>query len=462
MRTCKRMFLALSLLATMGLTSCSDDEKEVIGIEADYVELAPYDFVLGKGNTKQMTATILPEEAQSEKIVWSSADESIATVDETGVVTAVAPGTTRIRAAVGHEYGVSAVTVTALDINKSQVEGKIGDEFNLKVTVQADDAEKYERQIEWISSDESIALVDCEPSFDPAKAHITLLSEGKVTISAKSADMVVECEINVNGFEPAPGIGDFLYSDGTRSSELDPNKTPVGIVFWLGNPTTSDMALLNDHPECTNGLAVAINGQQLLPYILDADTYDLYTEANNGYTLSEWMDAYIADNGITDFETIFDFGYPFPIKGYNNTKAMEAFNNAPSNSQWPLLPIQALQEYRKATPTPEGTSGWYIPSLQELSLLCIGEYDNDITDNFPMLAVLSGCAKYINTKLVQVEGADLLVQDGGAGTSMYWTSTEMYSDLASSRILHRINMSRGNSGTDMPYNRSYVRYILAF
>lgn len=72
MRTCKRMFLALSLLATMGLTSCSDDEKEVIGIEADYVELAPYDFVLGKGNTKQMTATILPEEAQSEKIVWSS------------------------------------------------------------------------------------------------------------------------------------------------------------------------------------------------------------------------------------------------------------------------------------------------------------------------------------------------------------------------------------------------------
>lgn len=462
MRTCKRMFLALSLLATMGLTSCSDDEKEVIGIEADYVELAPYDFVLGKGNTKQMTATILPEEAQSEKIVWSSADESIATVDETGVVTAVAPGTTRIRAAVGHEYGVSAVTVTALDINKSQVEGKIGDEFNLKVTVQADDAEKYERQIEWISSDESIAFVDCEPSFDPAKAHITLLSEGEVTISAKSADMVVECKINVKGFEPAPGIGDFLYSDGTRSSELDPNKTPVGIVFWLGNPTTNDMALLNDHPECTNGLAVAINGQQLLPYILDADTYDLYTEANNGYTLSEWIDAYIADNDITDFETIFDFGYPFPIKGYNNTKAMEAFNNAPSNSQWPLLPIQALQEYRKTIPAPKGTSGWYMPSLQELSLLCIGEYDNDITNNFPMLAVLSGCAKYINTKLTQVEGADLLVQDGDAGTSMYWTSTEMYSDLASSRILHRINMFRGNGGTDMPYNKSYVRYILAF
>jgi len=45
-----------------------------------------------KGNTDKLTATVLPENASSKKVVWSSSDETIATVDQEGNVIAVKSG----------------------------------------------------------------------------------------------------------------------------------------------------------------------------------------------------------------------------------------------------------------------------------------------------------------------------------------------------------------------------------
>ena len=44
----------------------------------------------------QLTATVAPEDATNKELVWTSSDESIATVDATGLVTTVAPGTVTI------------------------------------------------------------------------------------------------------------------------------------------------------------------------------------------------------------------------------------------------------------------------------------------------------------------------------------------------------------------------------
>lgn len=64
--------------------------------------------ILNVGNTVTITATVAPEEATNPAVTWSSSDESVATVDETGKVTAVAVGNATITATSEDESSVSA------------------------------------------------------------------------------------------------------------------------------------------------------------------------------------------------------------------------------------------------------------------------------------------------------------------------------------------------------------------
>lgn len=49
-------------------------------------------LTLQKGGTHSFIATILPEDADNKAVTWESSDESVATVDQTGMVTAIAAG----------------------------------------------------------------------------------------------------------------------------------------------------------------------------------------------------------------------------------------------------------------------------------------------------------------------------------------------------------------------------------
>ena len=57
-------------------------------------------------------------------------------------------------------------------------------------------------------------------------------------------------------------VGDFYYSDGTWSTELDGTKTVVGVVFYVGDPGVDDEALRAAHPDCIHGLVVGLKQSQ--------------------------------------------------------------------------------------------------------------------------------------------------------------------------------------------------------
>lgn len=56
--------------------------------------------ILNNGMTWTLHATVLPEDAADKTITWTSADESVATIDDSGVITTHAPGQTTITAAI--------------------------------------------------------------------------------------------------------------------------------------------------------------------------------------------------------------------------------------------------------------------------------------------------------------------------------------------------------------------------
>lgn len=64
--------------------------------------------ILNVGNTVTITVTVAPEEATNPAVTWSSSDESVATVDETGKITAVAVGNATITATSEDDSSVSA------------------------------------------------------------------------------------------------------------------------------------------------------------------------------------------------------------------------------------------------------------------------------------------------------------------------------------------------------------------
>ena len=81
--------------------------------EAAEVELDKTDVTLCVGKTDTVTATVLPEEAKDRNVTFVSGDETVATVDETGKITAVGAGETTItvKSAVDGVEATIAVTI---------------------------------------------------------------------------------------------------------------------------------------------------------------------------------------------------------------------------------------------------------------------------------------------------------------------------------------------------------------
>ena len=67
----------------------TDDVMFVVNEKDVSIVLNPAEAVLMVGNTLQIEATVLPENANHVKIVWDSRNKKVATVNESGLVTAV-------------------------------------------------------------------------------------------------------------------------------------------------------------------------------------------------------------------------------------------------------------------------------------------------------------------------------------------------------------------------------------
>jgi|LSQX01.1.fsa_nt_gb hypothetical protein len=87
--------------------------KEPVMVSAISVE--PTELTLTVGDTGQITATVEPDNATNKDVTWESSDDTVATVDENGKVTAVAQGTSTITVTTsdGSHTATTEVTVPA-------------------------------------------------------------------------------------------------------------------------------------------------------------------------------------------------------------------------------------------------------------------------------------------------------------------------------------------------------------
>lgn len=116
----KKILSFVLLCATILLASCSKDDEQTTMVTS--VSLDKTKLLLVKGSTATLTATIAPDDAGKD-VTWMSCNESVATVNGEGVVTAVAGGKATITV-VARNGGKSAsceVMVDYIEVNGIKV-----------------------------------------------------------------------------------------------------------------------------------------------------------------------------------------------------------------------------------------------------------------------------------------------------------------------------------------------------
>lgn len=200
----KKMIFA-TLVAVMGLYSCSKTElantsnplpmPENVAAKVQGLEVTPKTnyVVVGEGVT--LTASFKPEDAQAGTVSWKSSDETVATVDASGKVTTLAKGVASITASVD---GVSAsalvnvfaerVPATEIQLSKTEVSLLVGRATNIKSALLPENTTDA-RKLEWISSDEKVAVV--------SYGYIQAVGMGEATITARQDDLTATVKVTV-------------------------------------------------------------------------------------------------------------------------------------------------------------------------------------------------------------------------------------------------------------------------
>ena len=169
-------------------------------VPAKSISLNSMSLTINKGETSQLIATFVPDNASNKNVSWSSNDPSVASVDENGLVTGLKAGKVVITATT-EDGGFTAscevtvnVPVEGINLNASSVNMPKGKTFQLYATIAPDDA--VNKNVSWSSSDSSVVTVD-------DNGLIKALKQGSATITATTVDggFSASCDVEVTSTE---------------------------------------------------------------------------------------------------------------------------------------------------------------------------------------------------------------------------------------------------------------------
>lgn len=165
------------------------DDVPVSNLSLDYTTLD-----LKPGESHQLIATVEPENALDKTLTWSSSDESIATVDKNGLITAKKAGTVSITATSNYDPSITAtcyLTVTDPKVESIKISGlpskiAVGNSFKLKAIISPTNATN--KEVTWKSSNTNYATVS-------STGLVKIKSAGagktvKITVTAKDGSNV--------------------------------------------------------------------------------------------------------------------------------------------------------------------------------------------------------------------------------------------------------------------------------
>ena len=187
----KRIFAVFLAAMAVSLVACGGTKITEMSLEPELTisKGGDYQLEVTYKTAKEVDEAKIAEMAAKYELEWASSDETVAFVDQTGLVTAVDVGEADISVAVkGKELSATCkVTVdnpvTGINVPK-QLNLTAGDEKKkIEASVNPKDAARYELQYE--SSDEKVATVD-------KNGNVTPVAEGECVIKTTAVATTAE------------------------------------------------------------------------------------------------------------------------------------------------------------------------------------------------------------------------------------------------------------------------------
>ena len=221
-------------------------------IPVDDIKLDITSHEMTEGDAVTLTASIAPDNATNKNVVWSSSDNSVATVNDYGYVFALTPGSATITVTTvdGSKTATCEITVKPkiypvddikLDITSHEMTE--GDAVTLTASIAPDNATN--KNVVWSSSDNSVATVN-------DYGYVFALTPGSATITVTTVDgsKTATCEITVKSkVYPVTGVsldrtsvelveGDVITLNATVYPSNATNKN----VFWVSSSSAASVS----------------------------------------------------------------------------------------------------------------------------------------------------------------------------------------------------------------------------
>lgn len=220
------------------------------------ISLSPGASMVPVGGSQQLNASVTEAGTSLPALTWTSSKEVVATVDQSGLVTGVAPGTATITVSATDGSGMKASSgirvhqlITELRLEPKTFHLHPGKSLSLVPHIQPENASN--KTLVWICSDTDVAIVN-------SKGLVKALKEGVATISAKSQDgsgWQVESQLTVSHLITNLSLSENTLSLSTGDNQtiaatIQPNYATDKSLSWDSSDTT--IAMVDD-----NGLVTA-------------------------------------------------------------------------------------------------------------------------------------------------------------------------------------------------------------
>lgn len=195
-----------------------------------------------KGDKEKLSVVYDPEDTTDDTTVtWSSDNEKVATVDQTGLVTAVADGTANIKAKVGTLEATYAITVQEVKLNGITIKDATtihrGETETLEVTYDPENTTD-DKTVEWTTTDPAVATVD-------GSGTVTAVGIGSANITAKVGNHTDVCVVTVDAPLESIEVQDTLEMVKNQTAVIDYKLVPsdttdnAPVTFTSSDPTVA-------------------------------------------------------------------------------------------------------------------------------------------------------------------------------------------------------------------------------